>query len=642
MIDLKDIRQRLEGELEDARFSAWMELFTEDTEAASSELERVIHGSDPVLKILYLRFLAHALGEKSVRHIATLMGQENTVVFEAAQKAFKVNRTPAKATWLAPLIHSAPLRTRQFVIETLGVTADLRWLGPLLTCLAGAEAELVPSLLTALRHLPDRRLLEVIRPFLTSQDPQVRFKAVLVLGSVFEARMLYSAGILLAMLADPEPSIRQTVIWILRKRPKRRHLPYLLTRSRQDDDVMVRQECVQALGAFPQPTVVAHLLELAVLDSSRIVRLKSQAVLVGLAAHRLGAGLKRCLKHPRPDVRDRALIMLVQFGPTPQHYFNRLVKRLGQTASVREKIVVLQALGWVENRSSREVLESYLHGDVVLAYAAMTSLYRLYNAKDQGRILALVADSDLSPVIRQIALKALLIRVQAQDLDDQALALVATGLTDATDNVRYYASLVIAAAARPALMTTVFEGLRRESHAGAHAALVEYVQKLVLADLSTYLDRIAAVPEYWQMGLDLIPVARLSPAQFWLLADRLLSLQNEARAKTWGILVDILLNGGLDLEGILERLGPEEQSEFVALLLRSWHGKEAAPLTISHAVLERLRERSALAEEDLVALAGFSRDAALIPVLVQGITRPGMEKLHQKARQSLARLMNAL
>lgn len=644
---------------EDARFMAWMELYASRGEGAKGEIQKIVGGEDPVVKILFCRFLGNMGEERAIHYLLELLQDKNEIVVEQAKKNFEKNRFGLKFKKLVPLIHSEQPSARHFAIEKTAAAGLWEVVNPLLKMLPGAEEELLLRILVAFRFLPDKKIIPAIAGYLRDNREEVRFKTVLAFGSLYEAGFSSVRKYLVAALGDHVARIRQGVLWSLRKSPSRKDLKLLFSLSREDVDPGVRQEALLELGFLPSAAVTGHLLNVLVFDRNKMVTLKAEAVLLSLSEKPLIRGLKKALRMKNPAIRNEALLLISDFQKGcarkgsarkgPAAFFKYIAAELEKARSEKEKLPLLEALGGLEAQESLPLLEGYLHAPPVLAYGAMNSLLKVIRKGDIRRVFGYLEDPGLSPLLKQIVLKHLMHSCTREMFDRKVLEILIPLLNNPNLNIRYLTARTLVLSESEEVVESLLRAFLGEADLQVIGFLQEGVVKLC-ADrpflFLTMLQKHRDEKITFHLLLSILKRIRFSGAQVLGLIEPLFGeperlLLSEYRLLGADFLFSCLLEKKVTLEALLEKMERVPGREhFLSFLAGELEKRSAYLLPIP---VEKLGEwidpSNALQTEAVISLLGLSRSEKAILPLVSVACDAAMGRYHSGAALALKTLM---
>jgi len=195
-------------------------------------------------------------------------------------------------------------------------------------CLASSDSAVRHRAVEALETLREPAALDMLAASLGSDDAGVRRSATSILGLILGSKYHPLKEMLLARLEDTqsdlhrlilegsEVNVRREVAQALGFSASSRVLPILRALSR-DPDEQTRREVVLALSAQPAEGAV-DILEGMLDDPDAVVVASALDVLatrLGWDSQRLLQLVRGTLKHPLPEVRLHAVMMLDRFRP---------------------------------------------------------------------------------------------------------------------------------------------------------------------------------------------------------------------------------------------------------------------------------------------------------------------------------------
>lgn len=445
MITFEEIRERILGPGEDARFLAWVEIYTSQDPHAPAELEKVFGGTDPLIKISFARFLSRYPQARAIQYLVRLLEDKNRVVHEAAKKAFERNGFEDRFRFLLPLVASPRRPAQYYAIEKLSQALIVDACPRFAKMLAGSDEKLLIHLLKALRYFSDERIYPYIQPYLKDEREEVRFRAVLCLGSLYEGGMRQVRRPYLDRLKDNAPAVRRAVLWGLNRKPDRRDVPLLAAISREDPDPLVRQEALRELLFFPSYKVIRYLLSLLGTEQEALVRLKIEGILYSFPERVFTKNLWKILKREKGAVQAKATLLLAEqkTGSTP--LADRLIRKLERSQDPKERLLVIEALGVAAAPAAIPTLEKQLRADPLTGYAAIQALLKIWSRFPQAvHVARYLGDEQLTPLFRQTVLKELLKQPQKVQAGSALTTVLLKLLEDDNLNIRYLSAQVLA------------------------------------------------------------------------------------------------------------------------------------------------------------------------------------------------------
>lgn len=444
MTQATEILGRLPGMSEDARFEALKGLVSDPDHANKKAFEDAISASSPLVKLLYVRFLGRWRDEAALNSLIGLFFDANPAVIEACRKAFDRHQDPRKWGRLIPVLGAPVREARHYAVDRLGQGAVRQAVMPLLRLLASNTDETVERVLSALRHLPEKVFLEDIPAYLHHSREGVRFKAALVMAALYEEGYGKARYVLThALKRDGASRVRQAAAWGLRRRKSKRDLELFMACSVGDPDPMVRQECLLALGAFPSPRVISHLLGVLVNEKDRMVVLKGEGVLFSVPVPKLTKALSRIYRSADRALSVKALLMFAELEEESRPFSRYLVRRLAKARQDGDKLPYIEAIGLLRRHDALPMLESLLGSSPLIAYAAMAAIVRIWGNDAGFPALRYLSDPGLSALIKQMVIKNF-VRNESWPADDPGLMRMFHELLSSENlNLRYLSAVAL-------------------------------------------------------------------------------------------------------------------------------------------------------------------------------------------------------
>ena len=649
-LNLEKIRKELEGQSDDARYDAWLELYTSEEKEGAEELQKIVQSKDPILKVLFLRFLGHVNQERAVIYIVQLLQDKNPVVVDAAKKSFDKNLYNAKLKKLIPLISFSQRPAKYFAIEKLSQGGEISILDDLLKMLEeGADEDLLIQLLTALRFLADKKVIPHILPFLKDDREIVRLKVVLVLGAIFEFGYFPVKKTLLTLLSDPAPNIRRTVLWSIRRYPVKQDIPLLLQISLKDPDPTVRQESLIELGSFPIPKVVQHLLKLMVFETDRLLVLKAEGILLSLSPDLLVKGLKGLLHRGDPRLRNKAMLLFAQFEKNSKPYLRYLLKGLQAVKNDKEKIPFLEALGVIEAKEGIPLLEKEIHGSYLVAYTAMVSLTKIWRVLPAPPVLQYLQDAKLHPLLRQMILRYLVRKGSPAVFSEEMVALLTRFLKDENTNVRYLSAQALVLSGRESAVHALFEMILKETDPTSLKFLEENILRLLVQNTSLFpaligenlQNRHAVEILFDMMGEGEIPSKQLLAMIPAVLKEPLRLMQTAYGDLCVDFVHSAVVLRQVTLESVLEAVADcPDQNRLLSGLAKRFAKNRSFRFSLSASIVKKLLQtKDPLQNEAVIELLGLTEGETAVEPLVAVVCDASLAPFHGLASDSLKRLL---
>lgn len=647
MSRMDDLIGLIRGASEDARFEAWMELYS--SADGTEEITNLIRGHDNVLKMLFARFLSFIPEDKAVTYLRDMLFDGDTEVILAVQKAFDKNAFDGKLKKLLAVLHASQPQARIFALERLSEGGVKESLATLLKMLRSADEDLSIKILTGLRYLPDKRLFYEIKLYVTHANEEIRFRAALVYGSLLEDGFSRARRMLLKFLSDPSPRIRQAALWSLRRRPHHGDVKYLMAISSNDPDPMVRQESLLGLADFPSGPAIRQLLAVIVNDSNRMVILKGEAVLLTMPVKKLIAGLKGLLSGPDTRVVNKAMLLFAEFQKNSASYYKYLVKGLKNAATDKGKLPFIEALGIMGRAEAVPELENLFGASPLISYAALTAILRIWGRREDFPTLKYLAYPGFSHLMKQMVLKHFLkadnLKMYGRELTDHLIGLIGSSNL----NLRYLAAQALAKVPEDFIVDPLLQMMLKETDPASIRLLRENITSILCArpDLfSDIFERYRHNEAAVHLILGHLREASLTRSQLTgilakLFADTHRFLVTEHGEEITGLLCQFLVSRKLAPEDILESLRLFDLRNVVLDgVVKSLKALQGIKLTLSVPLfMTELKTRDDFAKKPLIELLAFSDSPAAVPALVSVACDDALKEFQQAASKGLGKVM---
>ncbi|PIR21608.1 MAG: hypothetical protein COV45_02380 [Deltaproteobacteria bacterium CG11_big_fil_rev_8_21_14_0_20_47_16] len=650
-MDLQQIRRDIEGELEDARFLAFMSLYTSSEPGVQEEVDRIVNQNDPILKLMFLRFLSHVPERKAVGYICRLMENDNVVVSEAARHAFEQNRYEARLDILMPLIFSKIFYAQRFAIEFVGREGRMDAVEPLVTMAENANEALLLVILTTLRFLPSVSSIPITLHYINDQREEVRFRATLLCGELMDVEMKQLRSSLLSLLQDPSSRVRRAALWGLRRHPEKSDVEILIVIATKDSDPMVRQEAILGLAEFPNDRVIQMLLNILVTEKDRWVSLKCESVLLGMPSRYLIKGLNDVLAHAKGDVRNKAILLAADYQRGSPEYLKFLLKGLVNVASDKERIPYLEALGIFGSPDAVPILLMYVYGSPIVAYVAMTSLLKVHPSPDT--YLTYLEKPNTSSLIKQIVLRYLARKpLVDRTYRDRLVKCLMGFLRGDNINMRYLAAQVLINVTGEEAQEALLDTIEHETDPASLHLLRTSLTEFFTKDPQGFVDLLSRRRDsefvFGEMGLllqDVIWSSNDILAQLPSLLSPDFVKGNEVYLQNCVVwLADQILQGRVSLENVLKTIrGIPGVESVVVRLSKILVAHPDVRLTISADTCQRwLKTGDDASCAAIIDLMGIAHDVSSIPVLVSVVCNDALQPFRQNAVEALGRLTGAV
>ncbi len=626
MLNIKKIKELIHGPSEDGRFEAFLELFESEDPKALEEIHHILTSPDPVIKIKFLRFLSHAESEKSLPLIVTCLKDKNPIVINVARKVFEKNTFPLKFRSLLPFLNAPHDDLFTYAVKALAQAGITEIIEPLFEQLkrVGEERQLI--ILSVLRWLPEERMIPVLLSYLKSKNDNIRYKTLMVFGSLLSAGHSSARKHLLPSLKDNNASIRQAVLWCLKRAPSKKDYSIFLNYSQKDPDPLVRQEALIGLSTFPPRKIILPILSLMATEKSRMVLLKGEGLLLGINIQDLESELSKALQSKNTKIRERAQLLMSELGRNSESFCKKLLEKAMRIKSPKERLTLIEALGNTQSHNAIAWLETLLNTDPLTSYAAISALLKIWGENPQQPILKYLQHQK-SAITRQNVLKHLVkknIPLKSNtDLEKYLMGL----LEDANLNIRYLATQALlkinsSMLLHPLMKTllnesdpTTFQLLRQSilSLLAKNPQLIGPMLKLYYQDskaLHTLINLMSEIDLEGSHSLELL-IILLSPP---FMLDNSPLLQEAVRF----ILIQYLQDK-IRLEDVVESVStiPQRDLIFDCLYTQLENQSSSMRPIFSKSKIETWLHNDCLLSPSLLRLLALSQDEKLIAVLVQ-------------------------
>lgn len=651
MIDIAKIRSDIGGGSEDTRFLAFMDLYESQDPEAQVEIDRIIQLRDPLVKLMFIRFLGGIDAERAVRYLCWMMEDDNSVVVEAAQRSFERNHFDKKLDVLQYLLGSTHRSALLYAIDQLSQAGQVHILGRLLAMLPGADEALLDAILMAMRYMPGRRGIEPLLSFAADPRPQVRFRVVMACCSYCQAGIHRMHPCLLNFLKDPDPNVRQTSAWGLGQLHHDRDVKYLMQMSLTDSDARVRQEAITALGRFPSHAVVTHLLGALVHEPDKWVAMRCESILLNMPVKLLQQGMGRVLKGPPGPLRDRATLLSAEVLRGSETYYQYLLRGVEAAATDKQRMSYIEALGVYGDPRAVPVLLKYVKSSPLLGYVAMGALLKV--ASTDEPLVAFLEDPAGAPILKQMVLRHFArVKKIAPEYNDRLVRVLHDFLKSDTINIRYLGAQVLVHLSGAGVQDAILETMQMETDPTSFELMRANLVRFFTRDPSVFAEALhrnrdndQAFAMLQDVMADIIwtasDIARQIPA---ILADDVVRDDPEFMAQCTQWLGRQLFLGRIALEQVLYGLEGLACEEAVLMQLADHlrqHPQLRLPVT-GDALGHRIGMGTIAMRRALIELMGIARDARVVPALVDVVCDEGMTALHPAAAQSLSRIMGDL
>lgn len=434
---LSQLRDKIEHISEDARFSAFYEIMSSKDESIHGELDRIIQGNDPILKILFCRFLANVHQERAIFYLRKLLCDSNSIVFESAKIAFEKNKYDIKVSLLLTLLRAESRIALFYAIEKLSMAGVGEAVDIFLDKIDASDVTLSLKILYALRQYRERRILNEVVDFLKHDNAELRYACILLFGTLIHLDPYYVRRKLVVLLEDEDARNRQAALWALRRRPNKKNLKNILYISKNDPDPRVRQESILELGIYKTKKIILHLFHLLVSETDNLVLLKIETALLGMPLYLLKSLIPKILRHKHGKDKNKVLLILSEALKDDRNFAQYIYHALDETTDQQDLITLINCLAFISNQQSIEVLETYLDKESVLAYSAMMSLIQIATKNQFLGFIKYLKDPRLSVLLKEIALRSIVKHRPAELEKEEYVQYMYAQLSHKNINIRY-------------------------------------------------------------------------------------------------------------------------------------------------------------------------------------------------------------
>jgi len=649
VISIATIRKDIQSVSEDARFTAWMTLYSSEEAEAKNEISSIISGSNPILKIYFCRFLASAHEKKAIQFIKELLSDSNEYVVESAKKAFEKNKFTNKEQLILETLN-APLDSAQyFAMEKLSLAGIHEATEILLKKIATASEEKLEKIFSAFRFITDKRIILDVLPFCDDKRPRVRFHALMALGALYIQGIRGIRNTLLNHLSDESVEIRMGILWLLKRLPHKKDIPHFLQAMYNDTDPLVRQQAVSGLANFPSKNTIQELVRFLVFEKSKMVSLKTEAVLLSIPAHKLVKGLKKALKSEDITTRNKVMLLYSNFQKSSPAYFQWLKTQLKKAKSDKDKLPMIESLGLLENQKALPLLDAGLNESPLIAYASMSAIIKIWGTNKNFPVFKYISNTKISATITQIALKHFTKICTPEMFDDNTTHCLIAYLKSPDLNTRYFATQALAILKDNSLVAHFLETLLSETDKTNYNLLKNSVIKIIsdapetiIPLIKNHLNDTKIITEI----LALIRDCHLSAEKILNIWPALVSppidlLQSNHVNEVLEITLPKLYNAQLTINDLVEKLKTDEEkikilSLFAVFLEKYPTLKSTLPVSQIQTWLSNTQTES---QTKLIQLLKHSASTQPINLLVKLICKTKSSPIREQAAQSLNQIM---
>lgn len=480
---LSNLIERIEHGTEDQRFTLWFQIYQwQKTDPNEHPFEEIIQSGSLLIKSLLCRFLSTVEEELSIRLLILLIEDEDEKTAKIAIKNFEKSHFQRKADFLIPLLNSQRPFILYFAIEQLTSNLVSDATDDLIRVLKqkGEDDEaLLHYILSGFRFLVDRRLLPVIAPYLSDKRESIRYYALLAIGALYEENHNEPEKYIIKALNDESPRIRQSALWVLRRRPKKKHTKHFIKIINQDSNPLVRQEALLGLALFPSKKNVIQVIQTTSKETNRLIKLKGEAVVLSLKAKQIILALKNLILSSDQQVRTHSILLYAYFEKGSKPFIKFLTKELKNSKDPRYIVILIQALGSTGFKGAIPILEKLLGTSSLIAYTAMGSLLKLWGNDPQFPIERYLTDDRLSNSIRQIVIKHYVTISEAHWYTPSKMALFTALMKHPNINVRYLSAQALVKSDSVKMLRPFFVGSVSEDDPTSYKLLRSNIIRLL-------------------------------------------------------------------------------------------------------------------------------------------------------------------
>lgn len=650
MIDLTKIKKDIGGTSDDARFAAWMELYQSDEESTQREIEKIFRTTDPLIKILFARFLAHIEEERAILYLTKLLIDENPIVVDNAIAAFLKSKFSKKNTHLIPVLSSPCVRAKVFALNQLAASQVIQAIDPILNLIPKADHELLVEILGALRFFSDRNVAPTIYPYLEHASEDIRFRAVMILGTLYQLGCKEFHHKLILKLSDGSEIVRHGVVWSLSHIKRKGHLKHFLTLSLHDPSPLVRQECLSACLTYPSFKVMRHIISVLTHEKDRVVTLKGESVLLSMPKKVLVKSLKRLLKSRDAAIRHRTMHLYAEHQEGSDEYLSYLKRQFESAGNPKEKIPIIESLGLLENKKAITFLEKHIFANPLLTYTGLMAIAKLWEKSQDFPIIKYLTHPQISDLFKQIPLKHLL-KLNVPKFCTPELVTILIKLLDSKNlNVRYLSAQALVQMKEERILVPFFNTIINETDHTARNLLKENIIEffhrnplLFVKLFQEYKEQSEAIT----LLFSLFKESKLSKDNILLLTKTLIEPPLNMLDQVYHtLLIETLFHYLTDKTISLENLITMGVSEELTALLferlyqQKYRGNPHLKLKLPIPQLLLLIKNEGLDQrKSLVELMGKSDSNQTIPHLIDFLTDNSLASLHPSAAASLKQLI---
>lgn len=463
MTELLNIQSQLESISEDARSAAWMRLYLSNSDDLQMELIQILTSENDVRKIQFARFLGKVPEHKAILYLIQILFEDNNNVIQQAIRSFNQNTYSDKYRDLLPLLEAKNHNALEFAIEQLSEKKILDAVDPLISLLQNKPNNIKLAVLSGFRFLGDKRTLPHIIEYCNHSNTNIQFHAILAIGSLYQKAPRPCRKILIKALTDSSARIRQTAVWTLHQHSLFGLQSIFRKLSSEDKDPNVRQECLVALTKKPTKKNVKHIIQQLADEKSQSVILKAEAALLTVPEKQLTKGLKSVLKDKSQKGYSHALTLYAEFHRKDEQYLKYLIKKLKQTQSTKDRLPIIESMGYLENEKALPILNELLNVQGLEQYTAITAITKIWNKSKPFPILNYMNHEKLSEISKQIALKYFMKQAQEGNYTADVVHNLIKFLKSKNINIRYLSAQSLVKCKQISVIEPFFKSFLKET-----------------------------------------------------------------------------------------------------------------------------------------------------------------------------------
>lgn len=643
MKKIEELLDKINSSSEDAKFSAWMEIYTSDNLDLKSFLFNLPFEQSPVLKNSCIRFLGHIQEERAIRLLVRFLEDADDIVVDSAIRSFERNLYNNKTYFLIDALDSQNRKTVFFAIEKICKAGIYEALNKLYSMLDRNDERLMIKLLMGFRYMPDRGMLRVVEGFIYDQREKVRFYTTFVYGALYESNIREARKFLLRLLRDESKRIRQVALWSLRKNKRLWDIQYYLKLSTHDSDPTVKQEALMGLSQFDYLFVIRHLLKIIVYEQNRLVVLKAESILINYSPKRIVKALRKMIVNNDRKIMSKALLYYAEFEKNKKSFFNFLIKGL-RCSNVKDKLPFIEALGAYGDSNGIKFLEKSLGESPLEAYAAMSAILKIHEYNKTNGFVNYLKDDNCSNLLKQMVLKQL-VRMKNIEKSDYELAEMLLDLLHSPNlNIRYLSTQALVLIMTDEFIVPFFEVLLKENDPASLNLLQKNVSFLLqnncllFADLySNYINK----PDAIKLLFNVLFEASLPSSEFIRLLKGIHARNINIYSSTYvsdfmNYILYYLQSGYVELSDIVQLYDSlEDKVIFLKSLEKVIRDHPNMKISISIDQFKTIISQVKNQDEKrvLLSLLGFSKSDNVIPLILEYQVSENIDVISQSILQ---------